>query len=253
MQTLYIVIIVVFMMASGTTDPVRRGLENTWDVAVAEAPFTKLMPGEPNADFFCRAQTQDDESCALWWSPTEGPTQNTNTSGCKYFEKPNEYRVPEVLANCAVLQGEEMGTCEFAWFDTCNKCNKACLEAAIVKTKDSLEPASYFTFFVCIYLVAVIFWNDVLIKEEEAWVGVKKIVGLSINGALALFALIDLILSIYGAVKASSVRDMSIVPSSSLVTQWVSVLWLISRVSSTRTVLYQKILRKAASLAPSCS
>ena len=204
---MYITIIIVVMMASGSSDPVRKATKESWSTLVSDLTWT----GSDGAGgIYCQTETAG-TACDNWWSTTLGPSKAGDTDGCLI---PLE-ELGSALANCSSLQvATGPGGVRPDWFadsgyplcashyPTCISCNTACMEASISKVKDQMLPASYFTFFLCGYLVIVVCFNQIALGADEIE-GILKIVGLVLNGLVVLFSFIAFIMAILGLVDAN--------------------------------------------------
>jgi hypothetical protein len=181
---LFVLIVCVLMMATGTTDPVRRATDNTWSSTLP----TLTIPGsDPNGEgIYCEVYGGTD--CVQWY--TDSLASNDD---CTIGEA-NKLSVKAALDNCTQLMtGEAYDQCENV-AQSCVDCAEACKEATITDVKDQILPASYFVFFLCFYLAIVVVWNNIMIASDDLE-GITKILGLVFNGALVLLAFIMVIMA----------------------------------------------------------
>ena len=202
-QLFYVMIVVVIMMASGTTDPVRRATDKAW-------PSTRKTLNTPGSDgsgsndadaVYCRNNVDTNPVCSRFWALGE-----VVNDGCP-IGLPNYMSVYTATQNCsaaASVADPASGTtteCE-AFAATCALCEAACKEQQILDIKDALLPASYFVFFLCGYLFVVCVLNTFLIHLDEIEGG-KKLLGTGMNAILAMLSFVVVIIGSYGAYNAS--------------------------------------------------
>ena len=195
-QVLFILIVCVLMMATGTTDPVRRATEKGWREAIKGL----TIPGSAGVDAvadttYC--EVYGGTACNRWYSDSLA-SDDLCTIG-----EASKLTVKDALDNCTALAvGENYQDCSNV-YQTCVDCDEACMDAAIQDVKDQILPASYFVFFMCAYLAIVVVWNNIMIASAELE-GIKKILGLVFNGLLVLIAFIMVIMA---AVAISEGKD----------------------------------------------
>ena len=84
----------------------------------------------------------------------------------------------------------------------CQACEKSCMDQTIEDVKDQLLPASIFVFVLTFFFVIVVVFNNMIMGQDEIE-GMSKILGLGLNGVLAVLAFFFIIAGILAAVDAS--------------------------------------------------
>ena len=180
--------VVILMMATGTTDPVRRATDASWEDTIKG--LTAEGSTEDGAGIYCDVNGGDD--CNTWYGPNGADDPH---DGCD--------STPLELWNCTSLtDGTRHADCPAKYLG-CVACSEACKEAVITSVKDNILPASYFVFVLCFFLVICVVWNNILIASDEMD-GITKILGLVINGIVVLFSFILIILASYAASAANT-------------------------------------------------
>ena len=172
----------------------------------------RASPGSDGAGgIYCQTETGG-TMCDSYWSTTSGPATADASNACDITVA----ELGDVLANCSSIQlnqnsADDRATVGFedtaratnchGYYATCEACSTACMEASITKVKDQMLPASYFTFFLCFYLVIVVCFNQIALGADEIE-GVTKIVGLVLNGLVVLFSFIAFIIAFVTATRA---------------------------------------------------
>jgi hypothetical protein len=175
------------MMATGTTDPVRRATDATW----RETLPTLTIPGSAGPDndataIYC--QVYGGAACNTWYT-----VSLSSGDGCTIGEA-NKLSVKAALDNCTQLAtGESYAQCSNV-YQQCSDCDDACKDATIQDVKDQILPASYFVFVLCFFLAIVVVWNNIMIAADDLE-GVTKILGLVFNGVLVLLAFIMVVMA----------------------------------------------------------
>jgi hypothetical protein len=186
-QVLFILIVCVLMMATGTTDPVRRATDKGWK----EALPLLTIPGSAGPDndgdaIYC--EVYGGTACGTWY------TLSLQSGDECTIGEASKLSVKMALDNCTQLAaGEVWGECN-AVFSACASCSDACKEAAIQDVKDTILPASYFVFVLCAYLAIVVLWNNIMIASDDLE-GPKKIIGMVLNAGLVLLSFVMVIIS----------------------------------------------------------
>jgi hypothetical protein len=199
---LYCMIVIVLLMASGTTDPVTDATEETWDIT---KPTLTIPGSDPDGDpVFTYCQTQGGANCGGASGFYETAIK---TATCQMAPG---YSQKEVLDNCTLLYDDPaqgMGSavknsgCS-AYYATCTACEDSCKAAQIQDVKDNLEPASMFVLLLIVYLTITIVWNSVMLENEDL-AGVPQMVGYVLNGVLLALSFFLFTMSAIGAWKAS--------------------------------------------------
>merc|ERR1719174_383766 len=158
-------------MASGSSDPVRKATKESWPTLVKDLVWTG---SDGNGGIYCQTETAG-TMCDTYWSTSGGPADPDQTTDCDIAVAD----LGDVLANCSSIQ-LNTNLEPPAWFEdtdrakncnqhytTCDACSTACMEASIAKVKDQMLPASYFTFFLCFYLVVVVCFNQIALGADE--------------------------------------------------------------------------------------
>jgi hypothetical protein len=199
---LYCLIVIVLLMASGTTDPVTDATEETWDIT---KPTLTIPGSDPDGDaVFTYCQTQGGVNCGGASGFYETAIK---TATCQMAPG---YSQKEVLDNCTILRddpGQGMGSAGgnsgcAGYYDICVACDAGCKAAQIQDVKDNLEPASLFVLLMIGYLTITIVWNSVML-ENEGLGGVPQMVGYVLNGVLLALSFFLFAMSAIGAWKAS--------------------------------------------------
>lgn len=181
--------VVILMMATGTTDPVRRATDLSWEDTIKG--LTADGSTEDGAGIYC--DVNGGTACNAWYGPSGAVDP---TSGCD--------STPLELWNCTSLTDETRNSDCAAKYQGCVDCSEACKEAVITSVKKNILPASYFVFVLCFFLVICVVWNNIMIADDGELEGIKKILGLVINGIVVLFSFILIILAAYAASAAST-------------------------------------------------
>jgi len=201
---LYIMIVVVLMMASGTTDPIRRATVEGW----TETKKSLTLEGSDGTSegIYCETQTQTPD-CKAYYAAAK----TANIKGCKRGITATIVR--EGLINCTSIK-DEAGCGTLA--NTCASCSVACMEQQILDVKDAILPMSIFVFCMVGYLFIVTCVNTIISHGEVGDGGVMSIIGMVLNGILALIALVLVIMGCVGAYQADDAGGD--VPTSMIVT-----------------------------------
>ena len=187
-------IVCVLMMATGTTDPVRRATDNAWATTLPTLTIPGSDPHGTGTEIYC--QVYGGTACQTWYT-------NSLASGdlCTIGEA-NKLSQKAALDNCtALMLGEKHEECVTV-ATACVDCAEACKDIAIQDVKDQILPASYFVFFLCGYLAVVVVWNNIMIAADDLE-GITKILGLVFNGVLVLIAFIQVIMAGLAASNAA--------------------------------------------------
>jgi hypothetical protein len=201
---LYIMIVVVLMMASGTTDPIRRATTEGW----TETKKSLTLAGSDGTTegIYCETQTQAPD-CKAYYAAAK----TANINGCKRGITATIVR--EGLINCSSIN-DEAGCSTLA--ATCASCSVACMEQQILDVKDAILPMSIFVFCMVGYLFIVTCVNTIISHGDVGDGGIMSIIGMVLNGILALIALILVIMGCVGAYQADDAGGD--VPTSMIVT-----------------------------------
>jgi hypothetical protein len=204
-------IVIVLMMATGTTDPVREATVETWDTVL---PGLTLPGSNPDGDgsaatgTYCEKQTEG-ANCAGatgYYAESEAAPFAATATKCSFSEPRTAM---QALNNCSLLGDPAPG-----YFNTgvdagcatyqakCTACALDCMEAQISDVKENLEPASVFVLGLMVYLIVVIVWNNIMMSDDD-YEGVSKMVGLVLNGVLLFLSLVMIVMGGLGAAKAA--------------------------------------------------
>merc|ERR1719326_2775767 len=191
---LFVMVVVVLMMATGTTDPVRRATDATWEQTILTLTSTGT---DPNGDgIYC--QVYGGADCTTWYGT--GGAVNTEDD-CPLNEGGSNLDTQQALNNCTRVN--EIEDCQGDIYNKCVACDLGCKEALIQDIKDQILPASYFVFVLCFFLLVAIVWNNVMIGMDEVE-GIPKIIGLVINGVVVLFSFVLIVMAGWGINNADS-------------------------------------------------
>lgn len=193
---LFVLVVVVLMMATGTTDPIRTATEAAWDQTLPTLVGPKTDPNSDQA--YCEAYGKGDD-CARWYgNEADGAVARAPGSTCALGPDTLDWHL--ALNNCTAV-GDEVG-CAQADVNECAACVDQCKEAVIEDIKEEILPASYFVFVLCVFLMVAVVWNNILIGMDEID-GVAKIIGLVINGVIVLFSFVLIVMAIWNMSNAS--------------------------------------------------
>jgi hypothetical protein len=193
---LYIVIVVAIMMATGTTDPIRRTTSEGWP----DIKATLTLPGTDGTSDGIYCETQPVSSaCGMYYAAAKSAT-----STCKMGREDPDVRAG--LLNCtAILDydkgGINTGGCS-VMAQVCSQCEMACMEQQILDVKDAILPMSIVVFCVMGYLFVVTCINTIMSHHEELGEGGWGMLGLVMNGILALCSFILIVIGCIGAYNA---------------------------------------------------
>jgi hypothetical protein len=220
---LYCLIVVVLMMATDTTDPVRDATKETWEMT---KPALTIPGSDPDGDeVFTYCQTMSEgtacknfyrdaiktatcqfnagyspmeilNNCSILWDPVDAMGSGVNT-GCATLLGKGTANVPQVNDNNPNFGGDKLNEME----GTCRKCESACMERQIQDVKDNLVPASLFVLGLIFYLAITIVWNQIMLAGDIE--GIPQTVGLVLNGLLMALSFALMISAGVGAWKAS--------------------------------------------------
>lgn len=197
-QILYILIVIVLMMATGTTDPVREATVETWDVTRPGLTIPNSDPDGDETKSWCQTQT-DGHACLDYYAAA------IITANCQMGPG---YSRMQILNNCSKALDDDslMGTGDntgcASLHPLCTACDEACMEAQIQEVKDNLEPASLFVLILIAYLFVTVVWNNIMVHGDDDIGDAAKMVGLILNGALLALSFILMIMGGVGAFKA---------------------------------------------------
>jgi hypothetical protein len=198
---LYIAIIVVIMMASGSSDPIRKASKEAWaDVKptlTVEGTASEGADGALSDKTYCEADTVVSTACTTFY--TSMFTLASSASGCHIGDDKQTTQgagttIAMALNNCTSMK--DWDKCA-GLYSQCAACEEACYEQTIQDIKDQIIPASYFVLFLVAYFMIVIVWNNVMIGSDDLE-GVTKLIGLATNGVLLLLSLVLVIMGGYG-------------------------------------------------------
>lgn len=183
------------MMATGTSDPVRRATETGWPDALPFLTSPRSAGGDnPTEAIYC--QVYGGARCATWYEDAVRAGDDCT------IDEEGSLSAKMALDNCTQLAaGEPYSQCSNL-YHTCKNCEAACMEAAIQDVKDVILPASTFVFIFCGYLFITVLWNNVMLASEDLS-GVKKMIGLGLNAGLILFSIIVAVMCGLAASSAS--------------------------------------------------
>lgn len=175
-------------MATGTTDPIRRGTDKTWEHTLQTLTGPKT---DPNGGIYC--QEQGGEACNLYYHHA---VERTGTGDACDLDEDGKLTVMDALNNCTQLApGQSYDKCQVV-HPYCEACANACKEAVIEDVKEQILPASIFVFILCGYLVVVVVFNNIgLLGVNEDIPSLTKTVGMVLNGTVALLAFILVIMA----------------------------------------------------------
>ena len=185
---LLFMVVVAFVLASGTTDPIRRAFETSY--------------GEAGKVYTADQMAAQTEFRAGQWRLGACARDFTPNAGCVAFAKASALssEQAEYYGNCTTLPAAKQG----AFLAPCVLCVKQCREASIVLAGDNLKLVTYVAIGAFVYVCLALGWNNTLVDTEGEWSGFKGQVGLVLNGSLLLLALGLFGLGIYGAVTANA-------------------------------------------------
>jgi hypothetical protein len=195
---LYIAIIVVVMMASGTSDPIRRAAFESWETV---KPTLTIKESDGSGGIYCETMVESG-ACKDWYTKTS--TIAASAPKCSIGGE-GGITVEAALNNCS--RTADFDKCGVLKGD-CLKCEEGCREQSIQDVKDEIIPASFFVLFLVVYFLIVIVWNNVMIGSDDLE-GVSKIIGLVLNGILLLFALVLTIMGMVGYFSIECPKDAS--------------------------------------------
>jgi len=220
---LYCMIVIVLMMATDTTDPVRDATKETWEVT---KPTLTIPGSDPDGDaVFTYCQTMSEgtacksyynaaiksdtcqfnagyspmeilNNCSILWDPVSAMGSGVNT-GCTALLGSKTSDATPVNSNNPNFGGDKLNAMQ----GLCRKCESACMERQIQDVKDNLVPASLFVLGLIAYLAVTIVWNQIMLSGDIE--GIPQTVGLVLNGALMALSFVLMVSSGVGAWKAS--------------------------------------------------
>jgi len=238
---LYIAIIIVVMMASGSSDPIRRASEEAWAETTKQSLTIKGSAPDGSGGIYCQLEVEDG-GCKPWYAAVK----ETKYKDClDKSSKAQGVTLDATVNNCTALSdispcGEIRKSCE--------TCDLACKEQSIKDIKSQIVPASFFVLFLVVYFLVVIIWNNVMIGNDDLE-GVSKIIGLVFNGILLLFALILTILGLVGYFSIECPKDSDCRPTSLVLLILLGVSTLgVSAVAVAGIQLNNNILLRVATL-----
>lgn len=174
------------MMATGTSDPVRRATVKGWPDALPFLTSPRSAGGDnPTEAIYC--QVYGGTRCATWYEHAASADDDCT------IDEDGSLSSKMALDNCTQLAaGEPFDQCSNV-YSACKTCEAACMEAAIQDVKNVILPASTFVFILCGYLFITVLWNNVMLASEDLS-GVKKMIGLGLNAGLVLFSIVMAVL-----------------------------------------------------------
>lgn len=194
---LYIAITVVLLMASGSSDPIRRASLEAWvdvkpTLTVPGSASDATSDGGLSDRSYCEVDVVVSNACQKFY--TEGPKQTgCNIDNRKATTQGGGTTWVNAINNCTSLgDWEQCKTLQ----PLCDACEDACREQSIQDIKDQIVPVSFFVLVVVGYFFVVIVWNNIIIGDEIE--GLGAIIGLVLNGALLLLSIILIGLGVYG-------------------------------------------------------
>ena len=201
--------VMILLMATGTTDPVRRATTESWDVILPTVAVPGSYPDTDPDGTYCEYQATGTACSTFYTDAKAAPLVSDPNGACQFG---TGYSIYESMRNCSILgdlpataSGSNGGCGSFE--PQCVACNSACMEAQIEDVKENLAPASNLALFMMLYFVVAVVWNNTMMRviDEEGLeaMGVPMIIGLVINGLMGLIATLIIIIGSYGYSQAS--------------------------------------------------
>eukprot|EP01052_Picozoa_sp_SAG31_P036099 SAG31_NODE_4454_length_3218_cov_2.758576_2_plen_732_part_01 len=244
---LYIFIVAAVMIALGIDDPVRKGTAETWEFQRVELEGQGYCrTAGPSCDGFYRSI--DDLQVATTTCQLTEAEATDATVNCTIF---SEYRYEATNIHIGggadtLAWQQKYGGCG-SYTNGCAACDVECMEKAIDTVKEYMAPAAVrhlhsvlcacfpcacdplmrdrlpqvlvlLLSFYCIAAVVINSW----VTSSGTISGVKRLVGLVINGVLTLLSFILLAAGIYAAIQASNNCK-----STDGCTSWASIMILV--------------------------
>ena len=202
-------LIMVLLMATGTTDPVRRATVKGWD-QILPALTTPGSDPDGSGGTYCEHQTVGSHCSGdggYYEQSTLAVTSTNVDTACQFGVG---FSQMEALQNCTVLSDLPAGASGLndgcsTYENLCVSCAMSCMEAQIQDVKDNLIPASYMSLGLMLYFVITVVWNNTMIStiDTEGLEGTPKIIGLVLNGVLAFLAFVMIMMGSLGYTKAA--------------------------------------------------
>jgi hypothetical protein len=199
--SLYTAIVVVIMMASGSSDPIRKASKEAWvevkPTLTIEGSASEGGDGALSDKTYCESDVVGSSACTTFYKSMF--TLASSAAGChigddKQTTQGGGTTITMALNNCTSMK--DWNKCS-GLYSSCAACETACYEQTIADIKEQIIPASYFVLFLVAYFLIVIFWNNIMIGADDLE-GVTKLIGLAVNGVLLLLSLILVGVGTYG-------------------------------------------------------
>jgi hypothetical protein len=178
---LYVAAVIMFMMASGSTNPVDKGVDTAWDQGFRRDVFEK------DGDRWCKKHTNLLGPCKIFYEKALRVVKMSSQTG----DNSCNMTVTEMALNCPAAQ--EMCGQINTLLTPCTECDNECRAEVKDYVKDYLKPAITINFilFGCIFLV-VILLNYLL--EQPLKTGAQMQLTYLLNGCIAAVSFVSMLL-----------------------------------------------------------
>eukprot|EP01043_Picozoa_sp_COSAG02_P053441 COSAG02_NODE_5899_length_3953_cov_1.793980_2_plen_426_part_00 len=190
--TLYIAAIIAFMMASGSTNPIDKGVDTAWDNGLRRDVF------ESDADRWCKKNTDLLGPCKLFYERASRARKMSDQAG----DTSCNISVTEMALNCDL--GHEMcGKVGTPLLTPCTECDHECKAKVKEYVKEYLQPAITVNFVLFGAIVLVIILLNYLL-EQPLKTGGQMQLAYGLNGTIGVVAFVSMLLMGVLLAKADS-------------------------------------------------
>lgn len=180
--SLYIAAIIAFMMASGSTNPIDKGVNTAWDNGLRRDVF------ESEADRWCKKNTDLLGPCKVFYERATRVRKMSTQAG----DTSCNISVTEMALNCEL--GHQMcGSGTNPLRTPCTECDNECKAKVKEYVKDYLQPAITVNFILFGAIVLVIILLNYLL-EQPLKTGVQMQMAYGLNGVIGLVSFVSMLL-----------------------------------------------------------
>lgn len=178
---LYIAAVIVFMMASGSTNPIDKGVETAWANGFRRDVFEK------DADRWCKKNTDLLGPCKLFYETATRQRKMSTQAG----DTSCNMTVTEMALDCPAAHA----TCgrTSALLTPCTECDNECKAKLKEIVKDYLHPAIITNFVLFGTIVLVIILLNYLL-EQPLKTGGQLQLGYVLNGSIGVVSFVSMLL-----------------------------------------------------------
>ena len=178
---LYIAAIIAFMMASGSTNPIDKGVDTAWDNGLRRDVFEK------DADRWCKKHTNLLGPCKIFYEKATRVRKLSSQAG----DSSCNMTVTEMALDCQ--RGHEMCGRTSALLTPCTECDSECRAKVKDVVKEALSPAITVNFVLFGTIVVVIIVLNYLL-EQPLKTGSQMQLAYVLNGIIGAVSFVSMLL-----------------------------------------------------------